>query len=189
MTSKPYLASEDSALLRSVLAGYSGRAALEIGAGNGGNLVELSKRFEVVVGTDLSRPEMADWASGAEFVLADAAGCVRDRHFDLVAFNPPYLAGEELGDRTVEGGKALEVPLRFLREALRVVRPDGKVVMLLDDQADMAVFEELCYGLGFSLRRVASKKMFFEELTVYEASKARVSSESSRYAGSSREAC
>jgi release factor glutamine methyltransferase len=165
----PYLASEDSALLRRALRAYVGGASLEMGAGNGGNLVELSKRFKLVVGTDLGRPSMLDWReSGADFILADAATCLRPSSFDLVTFNPPYLM-EEVMDETTQGGVQLEVPKAFLREALRVVKPDGKVVFLLNDEADASEFADICSTAGFRLRRTISKKLFFEELSVYEA--------------------
>ena len=44
------------------------------------------------------------------------------------------------------------------------------VVMLLNDEAGMAKFEEACAGSGFRLRRVASLRVFFEELSVFVAS-------------------
>ena len=166
--SGPYLAAEDSSLLREALEEYSGDVALEIGAGNAGNLLALSKGFSYAVGTDLTRPMMVDWRQrGCDYVIADGASCVRDGCVDLVAFNPPYLPGE--GDSRVEGGRRLEVPLKFLRDALRVVRPKGRVVMLLNDEADMGQFMTACSEAGFSLAPVAKRHLFFEELTVYEA--------------------
>jgi release factor glutamine methyltransferase len=170
MSGVPYLASEDSALLREALRGRRGMRFLEIGAGNCGNLVEASNGFEVVVGTDIVRPAMQDWRSlGVDFVLADGAGCIRDGSFELVAFNPPYLAVEESGDRAVEGGRGLEVPMKFLREALRVVGREGSVLMLLSQEAKVEDFAEACSRAGFVLRRTGSWKGFFEELAVYEA--------------------
>jgi methylase of polypeptide subunit release factors len=171
MSSQPYLASEDSALLRGTLRGYHGDSCLEIGAGNGGNLVELTGRFRTVVGTDLVRPSMGDWKEkGANFVLADDSSCLRDSCVDLVAFNPPYLKEEGTGDWTVEGGEELEVPRRFLAGAVRVVKPSGKVVMLLNDDADVGEMEGELAGRGFRMRRLASMRLFFEELSVYEVS-------------------
>ena len=171
MISEPYLASEDSAFLRSVLAAYTGDRCLEIGAGNGGNLLDLSRRFAKVVGTDILRPAMADWKDrGADYVLADLAACLRDGTFDLVAFNPPYLRTEESKDVAVEGGLGLEVPERFLVEALRVVKPSGSIVMLLNNDADVEPFRRICAGKGFVLRKATSRRMFFEELSVYVAS-------------------
>ena len=169
MSGSRYLSAEDSALLRRALERYSGVTCLEIGAGNGGNLAELANRFELVVGTDLDRPSMSDWAAhGGSYILADAATCFRPSAFDLVAFNPPYLA-EDVRDRATQGGKGLEVPKHFLREALRVVRRGGEVVFLLNQEADIREFEEICSEAGYKLARVASKRMFYEELAVYEA--------------------
>lgn len=171
MSGSPYIASEDSALLRRALSEYSGGSCLEIGAGNAGALVEMSARFSTTVGTDLVRPAMIDWKkAGVEFVLADGASCIRSFTFDLVAFNPPYIVAEVGADPAVEGGEGLEVPLKFLREALRVVKPDGKVMMLLNDDAELSKFNEVCAGSGFRLQRVASRRVFFEELSVYVAS-------------------
>lgn len=171
MSQTPYIASEDSALLRRAVSEYSGRLCLEIGAGNAGTLIELSARFGKVVGTDIVRPAMMDWKkAGVEFLLADGASCLRSSTFDLVAFNPPYIAAAVGADLAVDGGEELEVPLKFLREALRVVRPDGTVVMLLNDGAELPKFEEACAVSGFRLRRVASRRVFFEELSVFAAS-------------------
>jgi len=168
--SRPYLASEDSALLRGVLGTCSGGSALEIGAGNCGNLVVLATGFETVVGTDIIMPEMTDWRiSGSNLVMADGASCLRSGSFDLVAFNPPYLPAEVADDPTTEGGAALEVPMRFLRDALRAVKLTGRIVILLNDQAPMGEFETECSRHGFTLAKVATRHLFFEELSVYEA--------------------
>lgn len=169
MSGGQYTSSEDSALLRKALGGRSGESCLEIGAGNGGNLVHLSKRFRLVVGTDLIRPSMTDWKeAGANIVLADGASCVREGTFYLVAFNPPYVAAD-IEDRNVDGGKRLEVPKKFLGDALRAVKKDGEVVFVLSDDADFAEFSEIADEAGFAVRPLTSQRMFFEELTVYSA--------------------
>ena len=103
-----------------------------------------------------------------QFVLADRATCLRDSAFDLVAFNPPYLR-EEIVDSAVDGGVDLEVPHRFLDEALRVVKPSGKVVFLLSDEAELGELEMVCAAKRFRAHKVASERGFFEELSVYIA--------------------
>ena len=169
MSGDPYLASEDSALLRKALGGRSGDRCLEIGAGNGGNLVYLSKRFRLAVGTDLVRPSMTDWrGAGADFVLADGASCLRSSAFDLVVFNPPYVRAD-VEDRAVDGGSQLEVPKRFLREALRAAKKEGEVVFLLNHEAEQREFGAICAEAGFGLEPLASERMFFEELVVFSA--------------------
>ena len=170
MSGEPYISSEDSALLRRALHGLEGGSCLEIGAGNCGNLVELRRGFRLVVGTDRASPSMSDWrVKGINFVLAEGASCFRPSVFDLVTFNPPYLTVEVSADPAVEGGAGLEVPKAFLREALRAVKREGRVVFLLNDEADMGEFQELCAEASFSLQPVAGKRLFFEELTVYSA--------------------
>jgi len=164
----PYVSAEDSALLRRAIRGKGGGSFLEVGAGNGGTLKALSAGFALAVGTDIARPEMTDWRGGAEFVLADGASCFRDSCFDLVAFNPPYLAGNS-DDPTVGGGERLETPKAFLRESLRVVKGSGEVVFLLSDGADLGEFRSMCEGRGFDLQRVMSERLFFEELTAFAA--------------------
>lgn len=166
----PYLAAEDSALLRKELAKYGGGRALEIGAGNGGNLIALSGKFKQVAGTDLVRPGMSDWReSGTDYLLADGAACFRDGTFDLVAVNPPYLPGGAVEDPAVDGGPGLVVAKALLSEALRVVKEDGSILLLLNDRARVLEFEGICLSRGFALKIIATRHVFFEELAVYEA--------------------
>jgi len=158
-----YLSSDDSNLLRGVLQGYSGECALEIGAGNGGNLPELSKRFGLVVGTDLVRPEFSKG-----IIIADRAGCFREAVFDLVAFNPPYLPSARIEDLAVDGGRdGVEVALSFLEEAVRVLKPAGKIVMLVSSENPIEELKGFCDQKGLGMALVASKALFYERLFVY----------------------
>ena len=174
MSSGAYLSSDDSVLLRGVLERYSGGSCLEIGAGNGGGLVELSRRFKMAVGTDIQRPSGFKLRDSIDFVLADCASCFREQSFDLVAFNPPYLPSEQIEDRTVDGGEEGEaVAMRFLGEAIRVSKKDGKIVALLSSENPLAPLERLCERDGFSMRLVGTKHLFYETLSVYEIAQKR----------------
>jgi release factor glutamine methyltransferase len=173
MNEAPYLASEDSSLLRGAVESDSGVACLEIGAGNGGTLVSVSKNFQLVVGSDLVRPRMSDWSdAGANYVLADLAACFRDEAFDMVAFNPPYLPSDGVGDPAVDAGRENEVPLAFLREALRVVKESGTIVMLVSAESPIERMRAECNRRNFLLTRTYSRHLFYEELVVYRASSA-----------------
>ena len=165
-----YLPSEDTATLARVLRTYGGRRCLEIGFGSGAVLDTLVTRFETVVGTDLVSLSQAVAAKrDADVILADRATCFRDGTFDLVTFNPPYLPSEGIEDRTVDGGKGgLEVPFYFLEEALRVLRQDGTIVMLLSDEADLEEFRAYCEVRGLRVIEKARTELFFENLFVFE---------------------
>ena len=169
-TTAMYLPSDDTALMIRALSPYRGGACLEIGFGSGAVLQSLMPRFSLVVGTDISGLDQAKVARGsAEAVLSDRAGCFRESSFDTVAFNPPYLPSESIRDRSVDGGKGgVEVPIGFLEDALRVLRPDGRVLVLLSDQGDLAAFLAHCDSLGLSAREVDRERLFYESLVVYE---------------------
>lgn len=170
MTVPTYTSAEDSALLKRALRSRSGGSFLEVGAGNGGTMVDASRRHDLVAGTDIHRPDMDDWKkAGASYVLADRASCFRPSSFDVVAFNPPYIPVEAEEDPAVGGGARLEVPKAFLVDAIRVVRKGGEIVFVLSDEADLRDFEAICSEEGFALRREATERVFFEELAVYSA--------------------
>lgn len=171
MNQQTYLASDDSALLRRTLEAYSGTSCLEVGAGNLGNLVGLADRFELVVGTDIVKPAVSYRDGRAwNLVLADTARCFRDGCFDLVAFNPPYVPSEGIEDVAVDGGAdGTEVALRFLEEALRVVKKEGTIVMLLSSKNSTVVIERECFRRNFRMRKIAEERLFFESLYVFEA--------------------
>ena len=173
MTTKPYLYSEDSKLLGSYLSTIDAMGSfLEIGVGNGGNLLSIatSTRFEIVVGTDIMelgnvRKELP---TKVELVIADKATCFRGEIFDLVAFNPPYVPSQRIEDVTTDGGAGgMAVPLQFLSSALTVAKPDGKIVMVLSSEDSLADLEEFCDSRGLRSKKVAEKPLFFETLFVF----------------------
>jgi len=127
------------------------------------------------VGTDLLSVAQAVAAKGAaEALLADRATCFRGESFDLVVFNPPYLPSERIVDRAVDGGKGgLQVPFSFLEEALRVLKQEGAVVLLLSDEADLDDFRRLCEGRGLRVEEKGSTGLFYETLFVFEVRRAR----------------
>ncbi|MDV3243794.1 MAG: methyltransferase domain-containing protein [Nitrososphaerales archaeon] len=173
MSEGTYLSSEDSALLRSVLTRYAGEACLEIGAGNGGGLVELARGFGLVVGSDLLRPSTDSWKqAGADFVLADAASCFREGAFDMVTFNPPYVPSVGIEDVAVDGGAGgAEVLNHFLGEAMRAVRGDGRIVMLLSSDNPVESIAQECERRGFVMKSLSERRLFYETLAVCEVSR------------------
>ncbi len=147
-----------------------GGSCLEIGFGSGVVLSGAAGRFDLAVGTDLLGLDEAKLARapGLELVLADRATCFRDGVFDLVFFNPPYLPSERVEDRAVDGGASgVEVPLSFLEDAVRVMKEEGSVLVLLSDLGDVSSFFSRVGRLGLSASPVAEKRLFFERLVVY----------------------
>jgi release factor glutamine methyltransferase len=165
-----YHSSEDSALLREVIRDYSGGSCLELGFGSGSNLPQLCERFELVAATDMTRPDNPpERPTCAELVLADRATCFRDSSFDFVVFNPPYLPSESIVDPTVDAGSGgIEVPLSFLKEAIRVVKRAGTILFLLSSECDLEEFARQSARLGVRMKVVRKRRIFYETLLVYE---------------------
>jgi release factor glutamine methyltransferase len=156
-------------MLTEALEQFSGGSCLEIGFGSGAVIASASKRFRLAVGTDMIGLEDARLAfgPGVELVLADRATCFRDRVFDLVFFNPPYLPAEPIEDEAVDGGPTgVEVPVSFLEEGLRVLAEGGTIVALLSDEGDLRSFLSHCSTLGLQVESIAERRLFFETLSV-----------------------
>ncbi len=170
----PY--SEDSALLgEAIFRAKSGETFLEIGFGNGGNLSKAANRFTLVVGTDIISPSKfpSNIPENSDVLCADRATCFRDAVFDLVAFNPPYLPSETIEDTTIDGGSTgVEIPLKFLDDALRVLKNGGKILVLLSSLGSTEKFSKFCSDHSVVSSKVGEKKLFFETLTVYLLSRA-----------------
>lgn len=168
---KPYLPSQDTKLLRRSVKEYTGGSALEIGFGSGSVTEELSKNFKLVVGTELilHREQFSSLGGPWHRIIADRATCFRSSIFDLVVFNPPYLPSDSIEDITVDGGGGgVEIPLLFLDEALRVIRRDGKALMVISNAGEIARMETRCRAMGLRFRIIAEEDLFYESLYVYE---------------------
>ena len=169
MNNRPYIYSEDSRLLGRVISSLEDSVSfLEIGVGNGKNLVSVKDKFRVVVGTDLNLEVRGDFRSAVELVVADKASCFRSSSFDLVAFNPPYVPSEGIEDRTIDGGRnGIEIPLEFLSSALEVLKPAGRVVMVVSSEDSIDELEDFCEKRGLKSKKIAEVSLFFESLYVY----------------------
>jgi release factor glutamine methyltransferase len=169
-----YVSREDSELLRQALSVSSGEFLLEIGLGYGSNLESAIGNFKTLVGTDIRRdgvyPELA--RSNLDIIIAETATCFRTAVFDTVAMNPPYLPSEMIDDLATDGGRGgFEVPQMFLDEALRVLKSDGRALIVLSSETNLRLFEEYCMKNSISFKKILQRKLFFETLFVFELRK------------------
>ncbi len=165
-----YVYSDDSDLLRRAISKLEGESLLEIGVGNAGVLTGMGSRFKFLVGTDLLRPVRGN--SEVNFLRTDRATCFRDCTFEVVAFNPPYMPSSVIEDVTVDGGPGgISVPISFLEDALRVLRPDGRILMVLSSHCKLDKLFQFCTMRQLKIRKIEEKKLFFETLYVFEIRK------------------
>jgi release factor glutamine methyltransferase len=149
-----------------------GDRVLEVGTG-GGTIAAGLPTTAGVVATEIN-PHAAAAARrlGVEVVRTDLLAGIHGR-FDLILFNPPYLptAPEERipdwMERALDGGPTgREVIARFLRDAGRVLAPDGRILLLVSSLSGSQEVQELIEGEGFASEKVRRMVYEGEELMV-----------------------
>jgi release factor glutamine methyltransferase len=173
-----YQPSDDTYLMLDSLARYRGKSALEMGIGSGVILRELSKRFLVVVGTDIDYAALSFCNQfndvKADLVCCDGAKALStSQKYDLIVSNPPYLPFDDndIFDRTIYGGiTGSERAIEFLKSAICLLSRQGALLILLSSLSNLSQFYREVALLGLSRRTISRKKLFFETLLVEEIS-------------------
>ncbi len=166
---------EDTFLLLEQLNINASESALEMGCGTGLISCHLSLAEAQLTAADINpravactRENLRRNGLAGQVIESDLFMNVHGP-FDLIVFNPPYLAAEEEGvlERAWAGGKeGLDVLAPFLEQAPGHLNPRGRIVVLLSSEMDADMLERL---LGpFHRTRRGSRRYFFEELWVEE---------------------
>ncbi len=100
----------------------------------------------------------------------------KNTKFDLIAFNPPYLPKDsrEPSDSklaTTGGKKGDEIILRFLKQAVNYLNPEGKILLVISSLTPLNNIISSLNNFGLSHKVLSSKKLFMEELQVWEIKK------------------
>lgn len=94
-----------------------------------------------------------------------------NQKFNLIIFNPPYLP-EHKYDKSKDtsgGKKGYETILRFLEQAPNHLKSKGRIFILFSTLTKPRIIKKYAKQ-NYSIKLAASKKLFFEELFVYELS-------------------
>lgn len=169
-----YTPSDDTFLLVEAVRNHSGARAIEIGIGSGLVTKVLLNRFKRVAGTDISLELLRRVSRNiyADFVCCDGASAFREEAFDLITFNPPYLPSYGTIDKAVDGGKeGIEVSLKFLKDAVRISRGKAIILFVISSYSNYKTILSWLRRKSFRVRNIKTTRLFFEELTVFEASK------------------
>jgi release factor glutamine methyltransferase len=148
---------------------------LEIGIGSGINL-ETAKKAGVnannITGSDIN-PKAVEHCRklGFNCVVSDLFENIKGK-YDLIIFNPPYLPEDKREPKnsrivTTGGKKGSEVIIKFLRQAKNHLNEKGKIFVITSSLSANIDFSKLGYGT----KEIASKKLFFEKLSVWECLK------------------
>jgi release factor glutamine methyltransferase len=174
-----YEAAEDSRLLAATVSDRidDGEDVLEVGVGSGYVADRIAAETgAAVVGCDIN-PEAcrATREKGLPSVRANLTNPFGRNSFDVVCCNPPYLPtppAEEWDDPleyALSGGEdGRRVVRPFLADVGRVLRPGGRVYLLVSTLTDLDAVEQLAADAGLGAREAAEESYPFERLVVLE---------------------
>jgi release factor glutamine methyltransferase len=143
---------------------------LEIGAGSGIHLETASNlgvKKENILSCDIDKKAVDHCKIlGFDCVKSDLFKNIKGK-FDLVIFNPPYLALDKREPRssrtaTTGGKKGSEIINKFLKQAKKHLKKDGKILLVTS-----SLTKDVDFG-KYSKRQLGNEKLFFEELFVWE---------------------
>ncbi len=155
---------------------------LDMGTGSGiiaNNLAEFCSKRKIkadVFGIDINRHGIRNATSEkrpAFFVLSDLFSALKG-HFDLIAFNPPYLPedyedfDEEYKKTVIGGKKGNELACKFLKQISEHMDSRSACLLLVSSLSGKKEVETACRIERLKFRVFREKSLFFERLIVYE---------------------
>lgn len=168
-----YEPEEDSYLLEKQVKKYAkkGIKVLDIGTGSCIQALAAYSQNADVLAADIN-PEAVKLArlKGLKAIKSDLFSNIKDK-FDLIIFNPPYLPEEKYEDSatrlfTTGGKQGHELIERFLKEAKNHLNESGIILLVFSTLTGNV--EKLLNKYNYKFKKLDSKKVFFEEIFVYE---------------------
>ncbi len=169
-----YLPREDSYLLSSILKKYlkdKGKNIKILDMGSGSGIQAETCRnlgFENITAADIDKEAIKTLKEKKfKVVKSNLFSNIREK-FDLIIFNPPYLP-EDGCDRekdTTGGKRGYETIIKFLRQAKEHLNKNGKILLLFSSFSKPAIIKREAKKLGYIIKLLATKRIFFEELYV-----------------------
>lgn len=172
-----YNPGDDSYLILQAIEVVAGERFLDMGCGAGLIAIHAAKAGADVVAADIN-PHAVDCTRRnahkndvrLEVVRSDLFEKVRG-DFDVIAFNPPYLAVEETTtswiERSWSGGQdGADVAGPFLEEASKHLAPNGRIYMILSSLGGLRSLLKTAKK-QYRSTMIDEKHMFFESIFAY----------------------
>jgi release factor glutamine methyltransferase len=157
-----------------------GKSFLEMGSGSGILSLIAARGGAAVTALDINPEAVAATISNARnnglgdrltAAVSDLfSGIPEDAAFDVILWNPPFYPAEPTDNASQAwmAGKGYSVLARFADSAPGRLRPGGKLLLQVSTEIDAEAVLSLFSARGMIPHCVASKKLPFETLSIYE---------------------
>jgi len=172
-----YFPEEDSYFLAETLKKYLKKITnknikiLDLGAGTGiQSETCISLGFKNILTADIDKESIkALKQKGFQTKKSNLFSNIKDR-FDLIVFNAPYLPENKYDKKldTTGGKKGYELIIRFLKQARKHLNKNGKILLLFSSYTQPKIIKKKTKELGYKFKKLAGKKLFYEELIIIE---------------------
>jgi len=177
MNSEIYQPAEDSYILKETLKIYLKKIKdknikiIDMGSGSGIQAETCRKLGYVNILTGDINPNVIKHLKqqGFKSIKSDLFSKIKQK-FDLIIFNPPYLPEDKYDKEpdTTAGKKGYEIIIKFLEQAKNHLNQDGSIILLFSSLSKPEIIKKQATELGYKLKLINKKKIFFEELFVFE---------------------
>ena len=174
-----YEPSDDSYLLQETLEKFLEKnnksiKILDIGSGSGIQAQTCRKLgFKKILTSDINKGAIKDLKKFGFKTRKSNLFSKIEGKFDLIIFNPPYLPEDKLEPsdskiNTTAGKHGYEIIIKFLKQSKFHLNRNASILLVFSSLSKPGIILKKAGQLGYNYNLLNSKKLFFEELYIFE---------------------
>lgn len=147
---------------------------LDMGTGSGIQAKTCKELgFKNIIGADINKEAIKNIKiQGLKAIHSDLFSKIKNKKFNLIIFNPPYLPEDKFDKEsdTTAGKQGYELIIEFIKQAKSYLKKEGSILLLVSSLSHPSIIKKQSKYLGYKLKLLNKKKLFFEQLFLYEIS-------------------
>lgn len=168
---------EDSFLLLEAVKRYAKGSVLDMGTGSGILALKAAKKAKRVLAVDVDKNAVKSLKNrinknkikNVEVKYSDLFSNIKNKKFDVIIFNPPYLPQDKgIKDRTIYGGKkGYELIEKFFSAVNEYLKNTSIILVVFSSITNRNKVDEIISDYCFEFKEIKQKHIFFETFYVY----------------------